>query len=37
MLTPSLKLKRRNVLKKFGEALEELYRDAEKSGDTRAA
>jgi long-chain acyl-CoA synthetase len=37
MLTASLKLKRRSVLKKFGEAVEELYRDAEKSGDTRAA
>ncbi|HZI04179.1 MAG TPA: long-chain fatty acid--CoA ligase, partial [Archangium sp.] len=31
MLTPSLKLKRRNVLKKFGEAVEELYRDADKN------
>ncbi|MFY0528018.1 AMP-dependent synthetase/ligase [Archangium gephyra] len=31
MLTPSLKLKRRNVLAKFGEAVEELYRDAEKN------
>jgi long-chain acyl-CoA synthetase len=37
MLTPSLKLKRRNVLKKFGEAVEELYREAAKSGDIRAA
>jgi long-chain acyl-CoA synthetase len=37
MLTPSMKLKRRTVLKKYGEALEELYRDAEKSGETRAA
>lgn len=37
MLTASLKLKRRGVLKKYGEAVEELYREAEKSGDTRAA
>ena len=37
MLTASLKLKRRSVLKKFGEAVEELYREAEKSGETRAA
>jgi long-chain acyl-CoA synthetase len=38
MLTPSLKLKRRNVLKKYGEAVEELYREAEKKdGETRAA
>jgi long-chain acyl-CoA synthetase len=37
MLTASLKLKRRSVLKKFGEAVEDLYREAEKSGDTRAA
>ncbi len=37
MLTPSLKLKRRTVLKKYGEAVEELYREAEKSGETRAA
>jgi long-chain acyl-CoA synthetase len=37
MLTPSLKLKRRNVLKKYGEAVEELYREAEKNGETRAA
>lgn len=36
MLTPSLKLKRRNVLKKFGEAVEELYREAEKSGERAA-
>jgi long-chain acyl-CoA synthetase len=36
MLTPSLKLKRRNVLKKYAEALEELYRSAEGS-ETRAA
>ncbi|QRK10194.1 long-chain fatty acid--CoA ligase [Archangium violaceum] len=37
MLTASLKLKRRSVLKKYGEAVEELYREAEKSGETRAA
>nr|QKW93697.1 AMP-dependent synthetase/ligase [Vitiosangium cumulatum] len=37
MLTASLKLKRRGVLKKYGEAVEELYREAEKSGETRAA
>jgi long-chain acyl-CoA synthetase len=37
MLTASLKLKRRSVLKKFGEAVEDLYREAEKSGETRAA
>jgi len=37
MLTASLKLKRRSVLKKFGEAVEELYREAEKNGETRAA
>ena len=36
MLTPSLKLKRRNVLKRFGEAVEELYREAEKSGERAA-
>jgi long-chain acyl-CoA synthetase len=36
MLTPSLKLKRRNVLKKFGEAVEELYREAEKNGERAA-
>jgi long-chain acyl-CoA synthetase len=36
MLTPSLKLKRRNVLKKFGEAVEELYREAEKDGERAA-
>ncbi|HEX5749399.1 MAG TPA: long-chain fatty acid--CoA ligase [Archangium sp.] len=36
MLTPSLKLKRRNVLNKFGEAVEELYREAEKSGERAA-
>jgi long-chain acyl-CoA synthetase len=36
MLTPSLKLKRRTVLKKYGEAVEELYRDAEKSGERAA-
>ncbi len=36
MLTPSLKLKRRNVLKKYGEAVDALYE--EKHGDgTRAA
>ncbi|HEX8439729.1 long-chain fatty acid--CoA ligase [Archangium sp.] len=37
MLTASLKLKRRSVLKKYNEAVEELYREAEKSGETRAA
>jgi long-chain acyl-CoA synthetase len=37
MLTASLKLKRRSVLKKYGEGVEELYREAEKSGETRAA
>jgi long-chain acyl-CoA synthetase len=37
MLTASLKLKRRSVLKKYGEGVEELYRDAEKNGETRAA
>jgi long-chain acyl-CoA synthetase len=37
MLTPSLKLKRRNVLKRYGEAVEELYKEAEQGGDTRAA
>jgi long-chain acyl-CoA synthetase len=36
MLTPSLKLKRRNVLKKYGEAVEALYREAEKSGERAA-
>jgi long-chain acyl-CoA synthetase len=36
MLTPSLKLKRRTVLKKYGEAVEELYREAEKSGERAA-
>jgi long-chain acyl-CoA synthetase len=36
MLTPSLKLKRRAVLAKYGEALEELYRLAEAEG-VRAA
>jgi long-chain acyl-CoA synthetase len=37
MLTASLKLKRRNVLKKYDEAVEALYREAEKSGEPRAA
>jgi long-chain acyl-CoA synthetase len=32
MLTPSLKLKRRNVLAKYGEAIEEIYRKAERDG-----
>ncbi|MCY1082471.1 AMP-dependent synthetase/ligase [Archangium lansingense] len=36
MLTPSLKLKRRNVLKKFGEAVDALYAEAEKSGERAA-
>ncbi|MGZ3460837.1 MAG: AMP-dependent synthetase/ligase [Archangium sp.] len=36
MLTASLKLKRRSVLKKYGEAVEELYREAEKSGERAA-
>jgi long-chain acyl-CoA synthetase len=36
MLTPSLKLKRRNVLKKYGEAMEDLYAEAEKSGERAA-
>jgi len=36
MLTASLKLKRRSVLKKFGEAVEELYREAEKNGERAA-
>ncbi|ATB43979.1 long-chain-fatty-acid--CoA ligase [Cystobacter fuscus] len=37
MLTPSLKLKRRSVLKKYGEEVEKLYVEAEKKGATRAA
>ncbi|WNG21315.1 AMP-dependent synthetase/ligase [Cystobacter fuscus] len=37
MLTPSLKLKRRSVLKKYGEDVEKLYVEAEKKGATRAA
>jgi long-chain acyl-CoA synthetase len=37
MLTPSLKLKRRSVLKKYGEDVEKLFREAEKKGETRAA
>ncbi|OJH41363.1 AMP-dependent synthetase/ligase [Cystobacter ferrugineus] len=37
MLTPSLKLKRRSVLKKYGEDVEKLYVEAEKKGETRAA
>lgn len=36
MLTASLKLKRRSVLKKFGEAVELLYTEAEKSGERAA-
>jgi len=36
MLTPSLKLKRRTVLSRYGEAVEELYREAEKSGERAA-
>jgi long-chain acyl-CoA synthetase len=36
MLTASLKLKRRSVLGKYGEGVEELYRDAEKSGERAA-
>jgi long-chain acyl-CoA synthetase len=37
MLTPSLKLKRRSVLKKYGEDVEQLYREAEKRGEKSAA
>src|SRR6218665_396847 len=37
MLTPSLKLKRRSVLKKYGEDMENLYREAEKRGEKSAA
>ncbi|MFL5351766.1 AMP-dependent synthetase/ligase [Archangium sp.] len=36
MLTASMKLKRRSVLKKFGEAVELLYTEAEKSGERAA-
>jgi long-chain acyl-CoA synthetase len=36
MLTPSLKLKRRNVLNRYGESIEQLYREAA-SGGARAA
>ena len=37
MLTASLKLKRRAVLGRYGEQVEQIYRDAEKDGETRAA
>ncbi len=37
MLTASLKLKRRAVLNRYGEQVEQIYRDAEKDGETRAA
>jgi long-chain acyl-CoA synthetase len=36
MLTPSLKVKRRAVLERYGEAMEQLYREPA-DGDTRAA
>lgn len=36
MLTPSMKLKRRNVLARYGEAVEQLYKDAESGGDRAA-
>ncbi|WP_434384420.1 AMP-dependent synthetase/ligase [Melittangium boletus] len=37
MLTPSLKLKRRSVLKRYGDDVETLYREAEKRGEKSAA
>lgn len=36
MLTASMKLKRRSVLKKFSEAVEQLYAEAEKNGERAA-
>lgn len=37
MLTPSLKLKRRTVLSKYGEAVEQLYRDAASQKESQAS